>query len=72
MWMRGQRQDTSTRWYAERPGPNSIRQVQQVECLILTDNRMDTRHTKITPFDGATGGALLRRGHVISSTSIKP
>ena len=38
--------------------------------LILTDNRTDTRHTKITPFDGATGGALVRQCHVRSSTSM--
>ena len=38
--------------------------------LILTDNQTDTRHTKITPLDGATGGALVRQCHLSSSNSM--
>ena len=39
--------------------------------LILTDKRTDTRRRRITPFDGATGGSLVRRGHLSSSISIR-
>ena len=38
--------------------------------LILTDKRMYTRRTRITPFDGANGGSLVSRFYLISSTSI--
>jgi TATA-box binding protein (TBP) (component of TFIID and TFIIIB) len=39
--------------------------------LILTDKRMYTRRTRITPFDGANGRALVVRFQLISSTSMK-
>ena len=38
--------------------------------LILTDKRMYTRRTRITPFDGANGESLVSRFHLISSTSM--
>ena len=37
--------------------------------VILTEKRTDIRRTRSPPFDGATGGSLVRRCYVILSTS---
>jgi hypothetical protein len=38
--------------------------------VILMDKRTYTRLTRVTPFDGANGGSLVIRFHLISSTSM--
>jgi len=43
---------------------------ERMRALILVDKRIYTRRTRIMPFDGANGGSLVNRFHLISSTSI--